>query len=40
MGCNPGRITDALDGFVKDQDFLSRLSKEASKMLKSPAKAN
>lgn len=36
MGCNPGRITDAIDGFVKDQEFLSRLAKEASKFLISP----
>jgi len=40
MGCNPGRITDARDGFVKDQDFLSRLAKEALKFLSSPVRKN
>lgn len=40
MGCNPGRITDARDGFVMDQDFLSRLAKEAMKFLTTPVKVD
>lgn len=40
LGCSPVKITDAFAGFIKDQDFLSRLQAEAQKMLNDKAVSN
>jgi hypothetical protein len=34
LNTRPSKIADALDGFVKDVDFLSRLQAEIEKIIK------
>jgi len=33
LGCDPSKITKALDGFVKSSDFMARLQAEANRIL-------
>ncbi len=40
LRCSPGKITDAKDGFVKDQDFINRLTEAAIEYLNGPSVAN